>query len=162
MPALQNLTHQPAEAPFTSQGSQDLVNLLPHQGSFVSLLDLGIKYSSASSSSLFHFKHSSNDRLPYEAKCMISDISTKLMGISEQELCLCQFLLTYTVNHAKLNKSMLQRSPSHLAEKTVPLPRKLRKRELSLQGQRKSLPSSGSDHLVLEMIAMSHEYNVPK
>ena len=72
------------------------------------------------------------------------------------------FAHIYTVNHAKFNKSMLQRSPSHLAEKTVPLPCKLRKPELSLQGQRKSLPSSGSDHLVLEMIAMSHEYNVPK
>ena len=33
MPALQNLTHQP-EAQFTSQGSQDLVKLLPHRGSF--------------------------------------------------------------------------------------------------------------------------------
>ena len=33
MPALQNLTHQP-KAPFTSQGSQDLVKLLPHWGSF--------------------------------------------------------------------------------------------------------------------------------
>ena len=33
MPAFQNLTHQP-EAPFTSQGSQDLVKLLPHWGSF--------------------------------------------------------------------------------------------------------------------------------
>ena len=29
MSALQNLTHQP-KAPFTSQGSQDLVKLLPH------------------------------------------------------------------------------------------------------------------------------------
>ena len=33
MPALQNRTHQ-REAPFTSQGSQDLVKLLPHWGSF--------------------------------------------------------------------------------------------------------------------------------
>ena len=33
MPALQNLAHQP-KAPFTSQGSQDLVKLLPHWGSF--------------------------------------------------------------------------------------------------------------------------------
>ena len=91
----------------------------------------------------------------------MNDISIKLMGISEQQkLCLCQFLLTNTVNHAKLNKSMLQRSPSHLAEKTVPLPCKLRKPELSLHGQRKSLPSSGSDHLVLEMISMSHNVQV--
>ena len=44
MPAPQNLTHQPAEAPFTSQGSQDLVKLLPIRGSFVSLSDLNIKY----------------------------------------------------------------------------------------------------------------------
>ena len=33
IPAFPNLTHQP-EAPFTSQGSQDLVKLLPHWGSF--------------------------------------------------------------------------------------------------------------------------------
>ena len=32
--------HQPAEAPFTSQGSQDLVKLLPIWGSSVSLSDL--------------------------------------------------------------------------------------------------------------------------
>ena len=70
---------------------------------------------------------------------------------------LCQFLLTSTINQVKFNKSMLHRPPSHLAEKTVLLPCKLRKPELSLQGQRKSLPSSGSDHLVLEMISMSHE-----
>ena len=30
MSALQNLSHQLAEALFTSQGSQDLVKLLPH------------------------------------------------------------------------------------------------------------------------------------
>ena len=88
-------------------------------------------------------------------------ISIRLMVISqEQELCVRQFLLTNTVNQAKFNKSMLQRPPSHLAEKTVLLPCKLRKPELSLHGQRKSLPSSGSDHLVLEMISMSQEYNV--
>ena len=76
-------------------------------------------------------------------------------------LCsLCQFLLTNTVNQEHFNKSMLHRPPSHLAEKTVLLPCKLRKPELSLQGQRKSLASSGSDHLVLEMISMSHEYDV--
>ena len=44
MPALQNLTHQPAEALFTSQGSQDLVKLLPIWGSFGSLSDPNIKY----------------------------------------------------------------------------------------------------------------------
>ena len=33
MPALQNLTHQP-KALFTSQGSQEVVKLLPHWGSF--------------------------------------------------------------------------------------------------------------------------------
>ena len=36
--------HQPAEAPFTSQGSQDLVKLLPIWGSFVSLSDPNFKY----------------------------------------------------------------------------------------------------------------------
>ena len=72
---------------------------------------------------------------------------------------LCQFLLTSTINQAKFNKSMLHRPPSHLSEKTVLLPCKLRKPELSLQGQRKSLPSSGSDHL-LEIISMSHEHDV--
>ena len=55
---------------------------------------------------------------------------------------------------------MLHRPPSHLAEKIVLLPCKLRKPELSLQGQRKSLPSSGSDHLVLEMISMSRDVQV--
>ena len=69
------------------------------------------------------------------------------------------FLLTSTINQAKFNKSMLHRPPSHLSEKTVLLPCKLRKPELSLQGQRKSLPSSGSDHL-LEIISMSHEHDV--
>ena len=59
--------------------------------------------------------------------------------------------------NAKSNKSILHRPPSHLAEKTVLLPCKLRKPELSLHGQRKSLPSSGSDDLVLGMILMSHE-----
>ena len=58
----------------------------------------------------------------------------------------------------QINASKAAKSP---AEKTVLLPCKLRKPELSLHGQRKSLPSSGSDHLVLEMISMSHEYNVP-
>ena len=43
MPALQNRTHQPAEAPFTSQGSQDLMKLLPISEA-VSLSDLNIKY----------------------------------------------------------------------------------------------------------------------
>ena len=57
----------------------------------------------------------------------------------------------------QINASKAAKSP---AEKTVLLPCKLRKPELSLHGQRKSLPSSGSDHLVLEMISMSHEYNV--
>ena len=70
------------------------------------------------------------------------------------------FLLTSTINQAKFNKSMLHRPPSHLAEKIVLLPCKLRKPELSLQGQRKSLPSSGSDHLVLEMISMSRDVQV--
>ena len=55
---------------------------------------------------------------------------------------------------------MLHRPPSHLAEKTVLLPCKLRKPELSLQGQRKSLSNSGSDHLVLEMISMSRDVQV--
>ena len=40
IPALPNLTHQAAEAPFTSQGSQDLVKLLPIWSSLVSLSDL--------------------------------------------------------------------------------------------------------------------------
>ena len=88
-------------------------------------------------------------------------VSIRLMGISEQQNCVCavcaQFLLTHTLNQENFNKSMLHRPPSHLAEKTVLLPCKLRKPGLSLQGQRKSLPSSGSDHLVLEMISMSHE-----
>ena len=57
------------------------------------------------------------------------------------------FWLTHTLNQENFNESMLHRPPSHLAEKTVLLPCKLRKPELSLQGQRKSLPSSGSDHL---------------
>ena len=87
MPALQNLTHQPAEAPFTWQGSQNLVKLLPHRRSFVSLLDLGIKYRSASSSSLFHFKCSSNDRLPNEAKWMIS-VSNWWESVSSKS-CVC-------------------------------------------------------------------------
>ena len=73
---------------------------------------------------------------------------------------LCQFLLTNTIHQENFNKSMLHRPPSHLAEKTVLLPCKLRKPELSLQGQRKSLPSSGSDHLVLEMISMSRDVQV--
>ena len=87
-------------------------------------------------------------------------ISIRLMGIGEQQqLCLCSlchFLLTSTIYKSrKINKSILHRPPSHLAEKTVLLLRKLRKPGLSLQGQRKSLPSSGYDHLVLEMISMS-------
>ena len=157
MPALQNRTHQPAEAPFTSQGSQDLMKLLPISEA-VSLSDLNIKYkwqfiiSISLQMFLKWFKM---------IVCQMNAISIRLMVIAEQqELCLCQFLLTNTVNQAKFNKSMLQRPPSHLAEKTVLLPCKLRKPELSLHGQRKSLPSSGSDHLVLEMISMSHEYNL--
>ena len=90
---------------------------------------------------------------------------SRLMGIGEQQKivfvqCVCQFLLTSAINQAKLNKSMLHRPPSHLAEKIVLLPCKLRKPELSLQGQRKSLSSSGSDHLVLEMISMSRDVQV--
>ena len=94
---------------------------------------------------------------------MLSGISIRLMGISEQQNCVCPNCASFcsnTVNQAKFNKSVLHRPPSHLAEKTVLLPCKLRKPELSLQGQRKSLPSSGSDHLVLEVISMSHEYDV--
>ena len=45
--------HQPAKAPFTSQGSQDLVKLLPHWGSLVSLSDLK-----------FHFRCSSSHPFP--------------------------------------------------------------------------------------------------
>ena len=87
----------------------------------------------------------------------------RLMGISSKKLwlcSLCQFLLTSTINQAKFNKSMLHRPPSHLPEKIVLLPCKLRKPELSLQGQRRGLPSSGSDHLVLEMISMSRDVQV--
>ena len=89
---------------------------------------------------------------------------SRLMGISEQQKTVfvqrVPVLLTSTINHAKINKSMLHRPPSHLAEKTVLLQCKLRKPELSLQGQRKSLSSSGSDHLVLEMISMSRDVQV--
>ena len=150
MPALQNLTHQP-EALFTSQGSHDLVKLLPHWGSFifrpryqVFIIVLFLKWSFAN-----------------EVKWMLSVDWWE--SVSSKKLCLCSvclFLLTSTINQAKINKSMLHRPPSHLAEKTVLLQCKLRKPELFLQGQRKSLSSSGSDHLVLEMISMSRDVQV--
>ena len=160
--AFQNLTHQP-EALFTSQGSQEVVKLLPHWGSFtfrpryqyqaqqgqfiISIsLQMFLKWSFAKWSQM-------NDGYQYQIDG--NQWAAKLCLCS-----LCQFLLTNTVNQEKFDKLMLHRPPSHLAEKTVLLPCKLRKPELSLQGQRKSLPSSGSDHLVLEMISMSHEFDV--
>ena len=86
-----NLTHQPAEAPFTSQRSQDLMKLLPIWGSFSFRPSYQIQVSSDSSSSLFHFRCSSSHPVPN--------------GIAKSV-----FLLTGTINQARFNKSMLSQA----------------------------------------------------
>ena len=102
MPALQNLTHQPAEAPFTSQGSQDLMKLLPIPEA-VSLSDLNIKYK-------WQFIISISLRF--------SDV-LQVIGSKwyEGQPAKSVFLLTSTINQPRFNKSMLHRPPSHLLKR---------------------------------------------
>ena len=92
----------------------------------------------------------------------MNGIGIRLMVINEQQkTCVCaSFLLTNAIDQAKLNNRYASKAAKSRAEKTVLLPSKLRKLEPSLHAQRKSLPSSGSDHLVLEMISMSQGYEV--
>ena len=61
---------------------------------------------------------------------------------------------------SEIKQSNASKAAKSRAEKTMLLPCKLRKLEPSLHAQSKGLPSSGSDHLVLEMISMSQGYEV--
>ena len=158
MPALENLTHQPAEALFTSQGSQDLVKLLPHWGSVVSLSDLNIKCK-------WQFIISTLVQMFFKwslAKWShMNGISIRLMAISEQQKIACVPVFAHKYHRSSEIKQInASKAAKSLAEKTVLLPCKLRKVEPSLHAPRKSLPSSGSDHLLLEMISMSQGYDV--
>ena len=91
---------------------------------------------------------------------------SRLMEISEQQkIVFVQFVPVFAYKYNKSSRihyvnRCFTGHQATLAEKIVRLPCKLRKPELSLQGQRKSLPSSGSDHLVLEMISMSRDVQV--
>ena len=105
-----------------------------------------ISNTSDSSSSLLHFRCSSSHLVPN---------GMKLMAISK--ICVSAYKYNKSNKIKKIDASQAAKS---LAEKIVLLPCKLRKPELSPHGQRKSLPSSGSDHLVLEMISMSHDVQV--
>ena len=91
----------------------------------------------------------------------MNGISIRLMVISEQQKNMFVPVFAHkfhrTSEMKQINDSKAAKS---LAEQTVVLPCKLRKLEPSLHAQRKSLPSSGSDHLVLEMISMSQGYDV--
>ena len=77
-----------------------------------------------------------------------------------KNMCLCQFLLNKYHRSSEIKKNNASKAAKSLAKKTMFLPCKLRKVEPSLHAQRKNLQSSGSDHLVSEMISMSQGYNV--
>ena len=90
----------------------------------------------------------------------MNDISIGLMLVSEQKkMRSCQFAHKYHKS-SEIKQIHASKAAKSLAEKTVLLTCKLRKLEPSLHAQRKSFPSSGSDHLVLEMISMSQGYDV--
>ena len=90
--------------------------LLPINGSFISLSDLNIKYKWQFIISILlqmFFKWS------LAKWSHMNGISIRLMVISEQQkTCVCaSFCSTNTIDQAKLNKSMLQRPPSHLIKR---------------------------------------------
>ena len=84
----------------------------------------------------------------------MNGISIRLMVINEPV-----FAHKY-YRSSEIKQSNASKAAKSRAEKTALLPRKLRKLEPSLHAQHKSFPSSGSDHLVLEMISMSQAYDV--
>ena len=114
----QNLgkAHLPKSMKSRSFPVESYEKLLPIKGSFISLSDLNIKYK-------WQFIISTLLQMFFKwslAKWShMNGISIRLMVISEQQkTCVCaSFCSTNTIDQAKLNKSMLQRPPSHLLKR---------------------------------------------